>query len=179
MTDQINSAVQIARLLGCEGFTDYLANQVDKFARRKMTRLQQHNHDKIEEGMREVCSRLSCGDKLVIGKFIALHESMSFTTGLRMGLTACAVKNALDWEKEPWWPNDGAKRRERSFIVEIETEPDEWTELGQQFDSKKDAKLLAYQTALGEGKRTRVRKVSGQIVQSYRDDGTKFCLDLD
>ncbi len=93
---QINSAVVVARLLHAEGFSDYVANQVESYWRRNsgLTEIQKRGIEKLDKGIARITAGMSEKDKQILGKFIGLHKHMSFDTGLRIGLTAHAVKRA-------------------------------------------------------------------------------------
>lgn len=73
---RINSAVVIAKLLGTEGFSDHVANQVEKYWRGRsgLTERQQKSISRLEKEITRICESLSEGDKLVLGKFIGLHQ---------------------------------------------------------------------------------------------------------
>lgn len=97
----LNSAIVIARLLDTEGFTDHTANQIERYWRRNagLTERQQQKLQRLESAMGELASRLSTGDRMVLGKFIGLHKKMSFDTGLRIGLTCMAVTERKDYDE--------------------------------------------------------------------------------
>lgn len=82
---RINSAVVIAKLLGTEGFSDHVANQVEKYWRYRsgLTERQQKSVARLEKEITRICESFSEGDKLILGKFIGLHKKMSFDTGLK------------------------------------------------------------------------------------------------
>ena len=101
MSKPLNSAVVIARLLGTEGFTDYVANSVHKYWRKSsgLSPRQQNKLKHLEENMTGICKKLSEGDKMVLGRFISYHKKMSFDTGLKIGLTCILHEDAKDVEK--------------------------------------------------------------------------------
>ena len=94
MSKQINSAVVIAQLLYTEGFTDFLANRIESYWKRRsgLTMRQKRQLQRLDKEMSRVMAGLSKADNLVVGKFIGLHKKMSFDTGLRIGLQAFAQK---------------------------------------------------------------------------------------
>lgn len=94
MSKQVRSATVIAQLLGTEGFSDFTANQVEKYWRTRsgLTDRQQRQIDRLNKEVSLIMSGLSEGDCLVIGKFIGLHKKMSFDAGLKIGLQAFAQK---------------------------------------------------------------------------------------
>ncbi|MBZ5533064.1 MAG: hypothetical protein LAO20_16665 [Acidobacteriia bacterium] len=90
----IKSSVVIAKLLCSEGFTDHLGNQIEKYwktsimrggARRKIARLEKEFSDAMT-------AKLDMKERLLLGRFIALHKRMSFDTALRIGLQAFQMK---------------------------------------------------------------------------------------
>lgn len=90
----LRSSVFIARLLDSEGFSDFVANQVERYWKRSICdRRHLRKYGKLDKDITEMCKKLTEGEKTILGKFIALHKKMSFDTGLRIGLTAYAVKN--------------------------------------------------------------------------------------
>ena len=96
-----NSAVVIARLLSTEGFTDRLANAVEKYWLKNtgLSKRQQHQIKRLDVELSKMAADLSEGEKRVLGRFIALHKKMSFDTGLRIGMTLAAHKNVQDVEE--------------------------------------------------------------------------------
>ena len=99
---KINSAVVIAQLLGTEGFSDFVANQVEKYWRAKsgLTKRQQSQINRLNKEITRICEGMPEGDKLILGKFIGLHKKMSFDVGLKIGLQAFAQKNAKEIDKD-------------------------------------------------------------------------------
>ncbi len=93
--NQLRSSVIIARLLDSEGFTDFTANQVEKYWRKNIggTNRQQNKLKKIDKELSEFMRDKTEAERLLIGRFIGLHKKMSFDVGLRIGITAFAVKN--------------------------------------------------------------------------------------
>jgi hypothetical protein len=106
MSSRIKSAVVIAKLLGTEGFTDFVANQVELYWKRRsgLTKRQWSHLRKLDAEMSRITCGLSKADTLVIGKFIGLHKKMSFDTGLKIGLQAYAQKCNGDVEIESGQP---------------------------------------------------------------------------
>lgn len=90
----LRSAIVIAQLLGTEGFTDFVANMVEKYWKHRsgLTDRQREQIADLEHEMGRIMAPLSPGDRLVIGKFIGLHKKMSFDTGLKIGLQTFATK---------------------------------------------------------------------------------------
>lgn len=85
-----NSAVVIARLLGTEGFSDYVANGVEQYWRKKsgLSARQRKQIERLDKEVARIMAAASEGDRQIMGRFIGLHKKMSFDTGLRIGLTA-------------------------------------------------------------------------------------------
>jgi phage host-nuclease inhibitor protein Gam len=96
MHKQINSAVVIAKLLSTEGFSDHTANQVERYWKRAtaLTERQKAQIERMEAAIADWCKDMPADKRLLLGKFIGLHKKMAFDTGIRIGLTCCAVKNA-------------------------------------------------------------------------------------
>ena len=91
---QLRSSVIIARLLDSEGFTDYVANQIDRYWKHNagLTERQKEKLKKVEKSISDFMADKSEGEKMVLGRFIGLHKKMAFDTGLKMGLAAFAVE---------------------------------------------------------------------------------------
>jgi len=92
MAKQLRSAVVIAKLLDTEGFSDHVANQVEKYWLHIVNSSARKKHRRLERNIGEMCKKLDDGEKLILGKFISMHKAMSFQTGLRIGLTTFAQK---------------------------------------------------------------------------------------
>lgn len=91
MRHNLRSASVIAKLLGVEGYSDFVHNQVEKYWRNKvMRRGARKSIRRLDQDFSEIMAPLSDGDKLIVGKFIALRCQMNFDTGLRIGLMAHA-----------------------------------------------------------------------------------------
>ena len=176
-----NSAIIVAKLLDTEGFTEHTANVVDRFARRQMGKREQERHDKTERAMGNVCENLDDATKLVIGAFVTLHKKMSFETGVRIGLTAMATKDAKDYPKDDF-PRDSIwgvpARKNQDYCVEVlypedDGESYEWIEVLPKFSDRAEAKLEAVRIAKKSGVSSRVSQ-AGHIVQRYTKKGTKL-----
>jgi hypothetical protein len=100
MSTKIRSAVVIAKLLGTEGFTDYVANQVEQYFRRRsgLTQRQKNSIKKLDAEVARICENMPIGDRKVLGSFIGLHKKMSFDTGLKIGLQTYAQKTDKEVE---------------------------------------------------------------------------------
>ncbi|MGH9968461.1 MAG: hypothetical protein ACREBG_11620, partial [Pyrinomonadaceae bacterium] len=83
-----NSACVIARLLNVEGFTDFVANGVEQYWRKKsgLTERQKRQIERLDKEVARIMASAAEGDRQIIGRFIGLHKKMSFDTGLRIGL---------------------------------------------------------------------------------------------
>lgn len=90
MSRPIKSAVAIAQLLDCEGFSDHTANQVKRYWMASVCK----RHEKMRiarkrKAFQEMAkAKLTDGDRIILGKWISVIMKQSFDTGLRMGLTA-------------------------------------------------------------------------------------------
>ena len=91
----LRSSVVIAKLLSSEGFTDHVANEVERYWKHSsgLTDRQQRKIEQLERDLSELCANMTTGQRMVLGRFIGLQKKMSFETGLRIGLTAHAVKH--------------------------------------------------------------------------------------
>jgi hypothetical protein len=96
MAKRLKSAVVIAKLLDAEGFSDHVANQVEKYWLHVVNASARKKHRRLERNIAEMCKKFDDGEKLILGKFISMHKAMSFQTGLRIGLTAFACKHNID-----------------------------------------------------------------------------------
>lgn len=94
MRGKHRSAVTIAQLLGVEGYSDFVHNQVEKYWRNAiMRRNARRRIQRLEADFSAIMADLSEGDRLIVGKFISLRAQMNFDTGLRIGLMAHAHAN--------------------------------------------------------------------------------------
>lgn len=113
----IKSSVVIAKLLCSEGFTDKLGNQIEKYW--KTSIMHRNRGKKIAKMEREfselIQSKMSIQEKLLLGKFIALHKRMSFDAGLRIGLMAFQTKCA-EVEVDAELPTEHAVSHEPEII---------------------------------------------------------------
>lgn len=119
----INSAVVIARLLGCEGFTDHLANQIERYWRRSsgLTDRQERQIVKLDMAIAEIANKLDVKERLALGRFIGLHKKMSFDTGLRIGMTAFVQQAAGDHHEQEA-PNGTATPQTRKSKTQLRKE---------------------------------------------------------
>lgn len=95
----INSAAVIAQLLGVEGYSDFVHNQVERYWRRRVMDHRRANRVlRIERDFSKMVEELDLteGDRLLLGKFIGLRAQMSFDTGLRIGLMAFLKRQELN-----------------------------------------------------------------------------------
>lgn len=93
---RFRSLSAVANLLGTTGFSHKTAEGLMKWSRRRLFR-DARRYDKvhaIRTEFRDAVSKLPAGDRLVLGKFIAIQKAMAFDAGLSMGLTAALVSNA-------------------------------------------------------------------------------------
>lgn len=82
-----NSLSAVARLLDCEGFTEYHAHAVERYARHQLygedyASLLDATHKKLQEATES----LSSEQRKAIGKFIHARGRAHFEAGLRIGL---------------------------------------------------------------------------------------------
>lgn len=94
MSGPLRTASVIAKLLGVEGYSDFVHNQIERYWRNKVMRRDAGSRiHRLDADFSEIMIELSDGEKLIVGKFISLRCQMSFNTGLRIGLTAHAHVN--------------------------------------------------------------------------------------
>ena len=95
-----SSAIAIAKLLDCEGFSDHTANQLEKYWRNvsNLTVRQKLQLERMERAISEWCRDMPADKRLLLGKFVGLHKKMAFEVGLRMGLTCMAVRADQDFD---------------------------------------------------------------------------------
>lgn len=100
MSRKVKSAEVIGRLLGAEGFSDYLANQIEHYwkTRSGLTERQQKSIKVLRKEFSGIMANLSKAECLVIGRFIGFKEKMAFDTGLKIGLQAFAQKTNKEIE---------------------------------------------------------------------------------
>lgn len=103
MPDPIKSAVVIAQLLDCEGFSDHTANAVKRYWWRNCCKPHaQARLAKVRRAFSEmVKAKLSDTDRIVLGRMIGLLSKMQFDTGLRVGLTAFLHGARIDDAPQP------------------------------------------------------------------------------
>lgn len=94
------STVVIARLLGNEGFTPYVANQIQTYWKKRsgLTERQQKSIKALRKEFSSIMKNLDKKETLVIGKYIGLLEKMCFETGLKIGLQTFAESVEKDVE---------------------------------------------------------------------------------
>lgn len=81
-----NSAIIIARILGTEGYSIHVHNEVKRWWKR--TVMDQRRAKKIarlEREFGEFMKDASEADRLLVGRFIALRAQQSFEAGFRIG----------------------------------------------------------------------------------------------
>lgn len=83
-----SSANVIAKLLATEGFTDYVANGIEQYWRKKsgLTERQKKQLARLDKEVARIMAAVPEGDRQIMGRFIGLHKKMSFDTALRIGL---------------------------------------------------------------------------------------------
>jgi len=118
---EAKSLTLICRLLSAEGFTDYTANQVERYWRHcsGLTEHQRKSIAKLEKELSKLCADMDEGQKLVLGRFIGLQKKVSFDTGLRIGLAMLANATGKDMSKAPpsagWmYGDDSGPQQEQS-----------------------------------------------------------------
>lgn len=90
----------IAKIIGAEGFTDFAANEVKRYWRRRViTPDGRKRVGKIRRAFGEVAARLPAGDQLILGKYISILCKEQFETGLRLGLMTLVA----DLSEEAHW----------------------------------------------------------------------------
>src|ERR1035441_9591765 len=94
-SNEINSSVVIARLLASEGYTSRVHSGIKRYASRQLNESARRRYERICKTMSEVASKLSAGDRLVIGRFISWHSRLAVDAGLRIGL-AGALTSPVD-----------------------------------------------------------------------------------
>lgn len=84
----------IAEILGAEGFTDFAANEVKRYWKRRVVSDRQQGRIKqITKAFGQmVTEKLDERDKIVLGKYIAMLSAAQFDTGLRLGLMTLATE---------------------------------------------------------------------------------------
>lgn len=85
---RINSIAVLARILDVEGFDDYAAGLCTRWWARNQ---QNRNDDKVQYRKQSLTTLLkkysvTQEDKLILGKFIALHKRIGFDSGFIVGL---------------------------------------------------------------------------------------------
>lgn len=85
----------IAKLLDAEGFSDFTANQVERYWRENVENLRaKGRNDRTERAFAEtITPMLTDTQRLVLGKWIAFRLEQAFQTGLRLGLMTAVTRN--------------------------------------------------------------------------------------
>lgn len=98
----VNSGVVIAKLLDCEGFSDFTANQIKRYWLKNCQNPRLAPRvAKIRRAFAEmVRAKLSDADRLILGRMMAVHARQNFDTGLRIGLTAFLNGARIDDEAD-------------------------------------------------------------------------------
>lgn len=96
MPRSVSSAVVIARHLGAEGFTPYVANRVESYWKNRsgLNTRQRKQIKKLEADISVMCKDMTAAQRLALGRFIGLHKKMAFDTGLTIGIQAFVSRNA-------------------------------------------------------------------------------------
>lgn len=86
----IRTSATLAKILKTEGWTDHLANEVERYIFGCVTTERQRRQaERVEAAFkREIVPRLSEGDRMVLGRFLSLKMAVGFDAGLRTGLGA-------------------------------------------------------------------------------------------
>lgn len=89
------SAVVVAKLLDTEGFTDYTANQAERWWKenRVKTQRQVRQVASVERAIAAWAQELPTEKRLLLGKFVGMKCKQGFECGLAIGLTCMAVQN--------------------------------------------------------------------------------------
>lgn len=97
----MQSLIPILEVLDTEGFTEYSAQLVQRYNRKKA---KQHSsrmdaYEKKKTRLSKVMQKLNDGERLIVGKFFAQREAMALDAGLRIGLTARVVLDEPEMER--------------------------------------------------------------------------------
>ena len=103
------SAATVAQLLGLEGYSDYVHNQVKRYWKRIIMRGGTRRVRRLEQDFSEFMADATDAERLIVGKFISQRAKESFDTGLRIGLMAHAHQN----DKESAWMFGAADDRRK------------------------------------------------------------------
>lgn len=87
------TASTVAKLLGVEGYSDFVHNQVKRYWRRIVMRGSGRRVKRLETEFSAFMASASDAERLIVGKFISQRAKESFDTGLRIGLMAHAHEN--------------------------------------------------------------------------------------
>lgn len=94
----MRSAIVVAKLLKCDGFTDHTGNIIEKYWLKNICHPGgKKKYRKYEREVTELCKKLTDAERMILGKFISTHKAMSFDAGLRIGLTAFARKGDKEY----------------------------------------------------------------------------------
>jgi hypothetical protein len=66
------SAAVIARLLGTEGYSDFVHNQVERYWRKTVLRGSRRRARNLDKEFSVIMQKLSDADRIIVGKFIAV-----------------------------------------------------------------------------------------------------------
>jgi hypothetical protein len=92
---RVNSAVVIARLLGTEGFTEHVANEVKRYwmHRSGLTDRQYQSIVRLKKEFGAIMHELDEGERLIVGNYVGLLMRQQFDTGLKIGIQTIATLN--------------------------------------------------------------------------------------
>lgn len=84
------SLIFVAKLLDAEGFSDFTAAQVRRWWKKnRMKTSQAFRINRVKKAFQDmVKEKLNERDRLVLGRFIAMQQKMSFDAGLTAGFMA-------------------------------------------------------------------------------------------
>lgn len=92
-----NSAVIIARILGVEGYSNHVHNEVKRWWKhRVMDPRETFRLERIEAEFSEFMRDASESDRLLVGKFIQLRSRQSFDAGFRVGFQALVFEHSAE-----------------------------------------------------------------------------------
>src|ERR1044071_5949512 len=100
---RVKSAVVIAKLLGTEGFTEHVANEVKRYwmHRSGLTERQQRSIVRLKKEFGEIMHSLDEGERLIVGKYFGLLMRQQFDVGLKIGIQTIATITEHDVDASP------------------------------------------------------------------------------
>lgn len=95
----LRTASVIAQLLGTEGYSDHVHNQIKRYWKKNVMMGSGKRVRNLSKEFSAFMAEATDAERLLVGKFIAQRAKESFDTGLRIGLMAYAHQQDKEFVK--------------------------------------------------------------------------------